>query len=97
MYFSSLMREITSHHEDVSSGNLERHLSNPVNAFRVTISMHQLLNRSMSLVEESSKRNVEGQASITLCIFAIVCGNLIMSKIVLYLLSHKFPPCCNSS
>ena len=55
------MEDITNHQRNISSGNVERHLSNPVNAFIVTKSMHKLLNDSDMLVDKAAKKNLDGR------------------------------------
>ena len=55
------MEDITNHQRNISSGNVERHFSNPVNAFIVTKSMHKLLNDSDMLVDKAAKKNLDGR------------------------------------
>ena len=56
-----LMEDISNHQRNISSGNVERHFSNPVNAFIVTKSMHKLLNDSDMLVDKAAKKNLDGR------------------------------------
>ena len=60
------MEDITNHQRNISSGNVERHFSNPVNAFIVTKSMHKLLNDSDMLVDKAAKKNLDGRLILQL-------------------------------
>ena len=56
-----LVNEFSQHHDMLSTGNSERHLSNPVNAFILTNKMFDLVSQATDMLETRANANLESE------------------------------------
>lgn len=69
------------HHKNISSVHIEKHVSNPVNAFIVTKAMHDMINKTTHLTDAVSKKNTEGKLLIKIISSVqIIVGFLIQNS-----------------